>query len=69
MGILTGYLVLDCTMAMAGPFAALRMGDLGGDDVESQVIRAAARAFNQVESLRRLRLRTVDMTYRFRLAA
>ena len=28
MGILSGYRVLDCSIAMAGPFAAQRLGDL-----------------------------------------
>ena len=34
MGILSGYRVLDCSIAMAGPFAAQRMGDLGADVVK-----------------------------------
>lgn len=34
MGILSGYRVLDCSIAMAGPFAALRLGDLGADVVK-----------------------------------
>ncbi|OLL27930.1 CoA transferase [Burkholderia sp. SRS-W-2-2016] len=34
MGILTGYKVLDCSIAMAGPFAAQRLGDLGADVVK-----------------------------------
>jgi crotonobetainyl-CoA:carnitine CoA-transferase CaiB-like acyl-CoA transferase len=29
MGVLSGYRVLDCTIAMAGPFAGQRLGDLG----------------------------------------
>jgi len=34
MGILSGYKVLDCSIAMAGPFAAQRLGDLGADVVK-----------------------------------
>lgn len=33
-GILSGYRVLDCSIAMAGPFAAQRLGDLGADVVK-----------------------------------
>jgi crotonobetainyl-CoA:carnitine CoA-transferase CaiB-like acyl-CoA transferase len=31
MGILDGYRVLDLSIAMSGPFAAMRLGDLGAD--------------------------------------
>jgi crotonobetainyl-CoA:carnitine CoA-transferase CaiB-like acyl-CoA transferase len=34
VGILSGYRVLDCSIAMAGPFAAQRLGDLGADVVK-----------------------------------
>lgn len=34
MGILTGYKILDCSIAMAGPFAAQRLGDLGADVIK-----------------------------------
>ena len=34
MSILQGYRVLDCSIAMAGPFAAQRLGDLGADVVK-----------------------------------
>lgn len=58
MGILTGYRVLDCSIAMAGPFAAQRLGDLGADVVkveptggEWQRFRAAGGATgNQINS-------------------
>jgi crotonobetainyl-CoA:carnitine CoA-transferase CaiB-like acyl-CoA transferase len=33
-GVLDGYRVIDCTIAMAGPFAAQRLGDLGADVVK-----------------------------------
>lgn len=33
-GALDGYRVLDCSIAMAGPFAAQRLGDLGADVVK-----------------------------------
>ncbi len=31
MGVLTGYRVVDLSIAMAGPLAAMRLGDLGAD--------------------------------------
>lgn len=34
MSILKGYKVLDCSIAMAGPFAAQRLGDLGADVIK-----------------------------------
>ncbi|MGO3554568.1 MAG: CaiB/BaiF CoA transferase family protein [Microbacterium gubbeenense] len=33
-GVLDGYRVVDCSIAMAGPFAAQRLGDLGADVVK-----------------------------------
>ncbi|WP_420112413.1 CaiB/BaiF CoA transferase family protein, partial [Pseudactinotalea sp.] len=33
-GVLEGYRVIDCSIAMAGPFAAQRLGDLGADVIK-----------------------------------
>src|SRR3546814_17474898 len=38
MGILSGYRVLDYSIAMAGPFAAQRLGDLGADVVKVEPV-------------------------------
>lgn len=38
MGILDGFTVLDCSIAMAGPFAAQRLGDLGADVIKVEPI-------------------------------
>lgn len=38
MGVLSGYRVLDCSIAMAGPFAAQRMGDLGADVIKVEPV-------------------------------
>ncbi|WP_435251378.1 CaiB/BaiF CoA transferase family protein [Streptomyces tendae] len=37
-GVLAGYRVLDCSIAMAGPFAAQRLGDLGADVVKVEPV-------------------------------
>src|SRR5699024_10502759 len=36
--VLKGYKVLDCSIAMAGPFAAQRLGDLGADVVKVEPV-------------------------------
>lgn len=38
MTILNGYTVLDCSVAMAGPFAAQRLGDLGADVIKVEPV-------------------------------
>jgi len=38
MGVLSGYRVLDCSIAMAGPFAGQRLGDLGADVVKVEPV-------------------------------
>ena len=36
--ILSGIRVLDCSIAMAGPFAAQRMGDMGADVIKVEPV-------------------------------
>jgi crotonobetainyl-CoA:carnitine CoA-transferase CaiB-like acyl-CoA transferase len=38
MGILSGYRVVDLSIAMAGPFAAMRLGDLGADVIKVEPV-------------------------------
>jgi crotonobetainyl-CoA:carnitine CoA-transferase CaiB-like acyl-CoA transferase len=38
MSILSGYRVIDCSIAMAGPFAAQRLGDLGADVIKVEPV-------------------------------
>ena len=39
MGILDSYRVVDLSVAMAGPLAAMRLGDLGADVVKVEPVR------------------------------
>ena len=43
--ILSGYRVIDCSIAMAGPFAAQRLGDLGADVVKVEPPRGEWQRF------------------------
>ncbi|MEA3179140.1 MAG: hypothetical protein QOI59_2663, partial [Gammaproteobacteria bacterium] len=38
MGILSDFTVIDCSIAMAGPFAAQRLGDLGADVIKVEPV-------------------------------
>lgn len=44
-GILDGYRVVDCSIAMAGPFAAQRLGDLGADVIKVEPTRGEWQRF------------------------
>lgn len=45
MTILKGYTVLDCSIAMAGPFAAQRLGDLGADVIKIEPVNGEWQRF------------------------
>lgn len=38
MGVLDGYRVIDVSIAMSGPFAAMRLGDLGADVIKVEPV-------------------------------
>jgi len=38
LGVLDGYRVLDLSIAMSGPFAAMRLGDLGADVIKVEPV-------------------------------
>ena len=38
MGVLDGYRVIDMSIAMSGPFAAMRLGDLGADVIKVEPV-------------------------------
>src|SRR5262249_41890598 len=38
VGVLEGYRVLDLSIAMSGPFAAMRLGDLGADVIKVEPV-------------------------------
>src|SRR5262249_11850671 len=38
VGVLAGYRVLDLSIAMSGPFAAMRLGDLGADVIKVEPV-------------------------------
>ena len=38
MGILSDFTVIDCSIAMAGPFAAQRLGDLGANVIKVEPV-------------------------------
>ena len=40
MGVLGGYRALDLSIAMSGPFATMRLGDLGADVIKVEPVTA-----------------------------
>jgi crotonobetainyl-CoA:carnitine CoA-transferase CaiB-like acyl-CoA transferase len=58
MGILSGYRVLDCSIAMAGPFAAQRLGDLGADVVKVEPVTGEWQRFRSAGGAQGNRINT-----------
>jgi crotonobetainyl-CoA:carnitine CoA-transferase CaiB-like acyl-CoA transferase len=58
MSILSGYRVLDCSIAMAGPFAAQRLGDLGADVVKVEPVGGEWQRFRAAGGAEGIRVNT-----------